>query len=387
MRFIKRGNIMKKITFLMLHLNYGGIEKQVTTLANELSKEYKIEIISLYNILSGKSFYELDERINVKYIFNSGPNRSEIKNALKKFKLINLVSELRKAFKMLYTKYFGLKKIINKLNTDILISSRIEFSKQIKRDDIITISQEHSFNDEKKYIKKVKRSFKHIKYLVVMTKGAKQRYDEWLKEEKVKPEVVVIPNMIKENKTGKTSTLTNNQIISVGRLEEVKDFYTLILVFSVIVKKYPNYVLKIIGEGSMREKLEEQIKNCNLKKKVILTGKLNENEINNEFLKSDIFVLTSKSESFSLVLCEAMNYGIPCVAFDVDVGPREIIQNGKNGFLIEDRNIDLMIKKIDELLSNDEIRKNFGANALESVKKFYGKKIISLWNNIMNGEK
>lgn len=374
---------MKKITFLMLHLNYGGIEKQVTTLANELSKEYKIEIISLYNILSGKSFYELDERINVKYIFNSGPNRSEIKNALKKFKLINLVSELRKAFKMLYTKYFGLKKIINKLNTDILISSRIEFSKQIKRDDIITISQEHSFIDEKKYIKKVKRSFKHIKYLVVMTKGAKQRYDEWLKEEKIKPEVVVIPNMIKENKTEKNSTLDNNQIISVGRLEEVKDFYTLILVFSVIVKKYPNYVLKIIGEGSMREKLEEQIKNCNLEKKVILTGKLNENEINNEFLKSDIFVLTSKSESFSLVLCEAMNYGIPCVAFDVDVGPREIIQNGKNGFLIEDRNIDLMIKKIDGLLSNNDIRKKMGIDAKKKASQYYPDKILDKWVYIL----
>ena len=383
MRFIKRGNIMKKITFLMLHLNYGGIEKQVTTLANELSKEYKIEIISLYNILSGKSFYELDERINVKYIFNSGPNRSEIKNALKKFKLINLVSELRKAFKMLYTKYFGLKKIINKLNTDILISSRIEFSKQIKRDDIITISQEHSFIDEKKYIKKVKRSFKHIKYLVVMTKGAKQRYDEWLKKEKIKPEVVVIPNMIKENKTEKNSTLDNNQIISVGRLEEVKDFYTLILVFSVIVKKYPNYVLKIIGEGSMREKLEEQIKNCNLGKKVILTGKLNENEINNEFLKSDIFVLTSKSESFSLVLCEAMNYGVPCVAFDVDVGPREIIQNGKNGFLIEDRNIDLMIKKIDGLLSNNDIRKKMGIDAKKKASQYYPDKILDKWVDIL----
>ena len=374
---------MKKITFLMLHLNYGGIEKQVTTLANELSKEYKIEIISLYNILSGKSFYELDERINVKYIFNSGPNRSEIKNALKKFKLINLVSELRKAFKMLYTKYFGLKKIINKLNTDILISSRIEFSKQIKRDDIITISQEHSFIDEKKYIKKVKRSFKHIKYLVVMTKGAKQRYDEWLKKEKIKPEVVVIPNMIKENKTEKNSTLDNNQIISVGRLEEVKDFYTLILVFSVIVKKYPNYVLKIIGEGSMREKLEEQIKNCNLEKKIILTGKLNENEINNEFLKSDILVLASKSESFSLVLCEAMNYGVPCVAFDVDVGPREIIQNGKNGFLIEDRNIDLMIKKIDGLLSNNDIRKKMGIDAKKKASQYYPDKILDKWVDIL----
>lgn len=374
---------MKKITFLMLHLNYGGIEKQVTTLANELSKEYKIEIISLYNILSGKSFYELDERINVKYIFNSGPNRSEIKNALKKFKLINLVSELRKAFKMLYTKYFGLKKITNKLNTDILISSRIEFSKQIKRDDIITISQEHSFIDEKKYIKKVKRSFKHIKYLVVMTKGAKQRYDEWLKKEKIKPEVVVIPNMIKENKTGKTSTLTNNQIISVGRLEEVKDFYTLILIFSVIVKKYPNYVLKIIGEGSMREKLEKQIKNCNLEKKIILTGKLNENEINNEFLKSDVFVLTSKSESFSLVLCEAMNYGVPCVAFDVDVGPREIIKNSVNGLLIEDRNIDLMIKKIDGLLSNNDIRKKMGIDAKKKASQYYPDKILDKWVDIL----
>ena len=216
-----------------------------------------------------------------------------------------------------------------------------------------------------------------------MTKGAKQKYDEWLKEEKVKPEVVVIPNMIKENKTGKTSTLTNNQIISVGRLEEVKDFYTLILIFSVIVKKYPNYVLKIIGEGSMREKLEEQIKNCNLEKKIILTGKLNENEINNEFLKSDVFVLTSKSESFSLVLCEAMNYGVPCVAFDVDVGPREIIKNSVNGLLIEDRNIDLMIKKIDGLLSNNDIRKKMGIDAKKKASQYYPDKILDKWVDIL----
>ena len=349
---------MKKITFLMLHLNYGGIEKQVTTLANELSKEYEVEIISLYDILSGESFYQLDDKVKVKYIFNFGPNKDKIKAALKKFKLITLMKQLCKALKILYTKYFGLGKIIKNLNTDILISSRIEFSKQIKRNDIITISQEHSFIDNEKYIKKVRKSFKHIKYLIVMTKGAKEKYDEWLKNEKIKPEVIVIPNIIKENKSGKISNLNNRQIISVGRLEDVKDFYTLILVFSVIVKKYPNYILKIIGEGSMREKLEEQIKECNLQKNVILTGRRTENEINNELIKSDVFVLTSKSESFSLVLCEAMNFGVPCIAFDVDVGPREIIQDGKNGFLIENRNVDLMIKKLDEILENIDKRKN-----------------------------
>lgn len=377
---------MKKITFLMLHLNYGGIEKQVTTLANELLKEYEVEIISLYDILSGESFYQLDDKVKVKYIFNFGPNKDKIKDALKKFKLITLIKQLCKAVKILYTKYFGLGKIIKNLNTDILISSRIEFSKQIKRNDIITISQEHSFIDNEKYIKKVRKSFKHIKYLIVMTKGAKEKYDEWLKNEKIKPEVIVIPNIIKENKSGKISNLNNRQIISVGRLEDVKDFYTLILVFSVIVKKYPNYILKIIGEGSMREKLEEQIKKCNLQKNVILTGRRTENEINNELIKSDVFVLTSKSESFSLVLCEAMNFGVPCIAFDVDVGPREIIQDGKNGFLIENRNVDLMIERLDELLYNISLRRFFGSNSYNVAKNYYSENIINKWKNIFGGD-
>ena len=373
---------MKKITFLMLHLNYGGIEKQVTTLANKLSKEYEVEIISLYDILSGESFYQLDDKVKIKYIFNFGPNKDKIKDALKKFKLITLIKQLCRALKILYTKYFGLGKIIKNLNTDILISSRIEFSKQIKRNDIITISQEHSFIDNEKYIKKVRKSFKHIKYLIVMTKGAKEKYDEWLKNEKIKPEVIVIPNIIKENESGKISNLNNRQIISVGRLEDVKDFYTLILVFSVIVKKYSNYILKIIGEGSMREKLEEQIKKCNLQKNVILTGRRTENEINNELIKSDVFVLTSKSESFSLVLCEAMNFGVPCIAFDVDVGPREIIQDGKNGFLIENRNVNLMIKKLDEILENIDKRKNMQVYARETSEKFYAKNVIEKWYNL-----
>lgn len=373
---------MKKITFLMLHLNYGGIEKQVTTLANALSDKYDVEIISLYDILSGKSFYRLNSSIKVNYIFNFGPNKKAIIFALKKIKIITLFKEINRAIKMLYTKYFGLKRIINNLDTDILISSRIEFSKQIKRNDIITIAQEHSYIDDKKYIKKVKKSFCGIKYLVVMTNKAKGNYETWLKNCTIKPQIVVIPNMISENKTGKISNLNNNQIISIGRLEEVKDFYTLILVFSILVKKYPNLILKIIGEGSQRKILEDLIKKCNLEHNVILTGKLTEEDINNELLKSDIFVLTSKSESFSLVLCEAMNYGIPCVAFDVDVGPREIIEDNVTGYLISNRNIELMINKIGTLLKDESLRIKIGKKSYENVKKFYSKSIVGKWEDI-----
>ena len=275
-----------------------------------------------------------------------------------------------------------MKKIINKIDTDILISSRIEFSKQIHRSDVITIAQEHSYIDTDKYIKKVKKSFKGIKYLVVMTNKAKEKYDLWLKKCKRKPKVVVIPNMIKENTSGSISALNNNQIISIGRLEPVKDFYTLILVFSLLIKNYPKLILKIIGEGSQRAQLENLVKECNLQNSVVFTGKLNETEINEELLKSDVFVLTSKSESFSLVLCEAMSYGVPCVAFDVDVGPREIIANGVDGFLIENRNLNLMVEKIQCILNDNFLRKKMGSNAYINVEKFYPKCNADRWKEI-----
>ena len=378
---------MKKITFLMLHLNYGGIEKQVTTLANELCKNYNVEIISLYDLLNGKSFYNLDDRINVKYVFNFGPNKSEIIQSLKKFKIITLVKELVKSIKILHTKYYGMKKIVNNINSDIVISSRIEFSKQIHRKDIITIAQEHSYIDNDKYIKKVKNSFSDIDYLVVMTNGAKEKYDLWLSNVKRKPEVVVIPNMIKENENRQFSSLNNNQIISIGRLEPVKDIYTLILVFSVLSKKYPNLKLKIIGDGSEKNKLIDLVENNSLQDKITFTGRLNEEEIKEELLNSDIFALTSKSESFSLVLCEAMNYGVPCVAFDVDVGPREIIEDGITGFLIENRNIDLMIRKISLLLNDINLRKNMSINQMKSVQKYYSNNIINKWKYLFRNDK
>lgn len=373
---------MKKITFLMLHMNYGGIERQVTNLANELCKNYNIEIISLYDLLNGKSFYNLDDRINVKYIFNYGPNKREIIQALKKFKIITLVKELVKSIKILYTKFYGIKKIVNNIDSDIVISSRIEFSKQICRKDIITIAQEHSYIDTDKYIKRVKKSFSGIDYLVVMTNRAKEKYDLWLSDVKRKPKIVVIPNVIKENKDGQVSSLNNNQIISIGRLEPVKDFYTLIIVFSILSKKYPSLKLKIVGDGSERSSLFKLVANNSLQDKVFFTGKLSEDEIKDELLKSDVFVLTSKSESFSLVICEAMNYGVPCVAFDVDVGPREILEDGLTGFLIEDRNIDMMIKKISLLLDNFNLRKEMSNNEMISIKKYHLNNIISKWNSL-----
>lgn len=72
---------------------------------------------------------------------------------------------------------------------------------------------------------------------------------------------------------------------------------------------------------------------------LFLLGNWIDEGLKKSFLNSSIYVLTSKSESFSLSLCEAMSYGIPSISFDVDVGPREIIKDMEDGFLVENKNI------------------------------------------------
>ena len=374
---------MEKVTFLVLHLNYGGIERQVTTLANSLVDEYEVEIISIYDIL-GKSFYPLDSRVKVKYILPYGPNQKELLQALKKVQIGKFSKELKKSIKLLYTRYFHIGKIVEEIDTNYLVSSRIEFSKQIKRDDIVIISQEHSYINTPSYKRKVTKSFSHVDYLIVMTKKAKEQYDLWLKECKKRPRVMYIPNMIEDPKEEVNIDLNSKQIISIGRLEEVKDFPALIEVFHLVQKEHPDWTLKIVGEGSQRKKLEKMIKELGLNDKVILTGRLSGEKIEEELNHSAIFALTSVTESFSLGLVEAMAHYLPCVSYEIEVGPKEIISDQEDGFLIKDRSKVEMAKKINELIEDRVQRVEIGNLARKKAEQFFASHIKTLWKGLFH---
>ena len=377
---------MKKITFLLLHLNYGGLEKQTVTLINELAKDsrYKIQIISVYDMLNGKSFYSLDKNVDVKFLSNFGPNHKAFYYALKHFRLIKLLKESFVMIKCGVYKSFILKKYIKKLDTDIIISSRIEFSKLIKRIDTLNISQEHSYINSKKYINKVKKYFKNIDKIVVMTKKAKEDYEKWLKYSNSKAKVYDIPNMLEESKVDNFAKFNNKTLISVGRLEKEKDFLTLLDVFKIINEKYNDVKLKIVGEGLQRREIEEKIEKLNLNNKVILTGRISSQEVQEQMSASSVFVLTSLCESFSLVLCEAMEIGLPCVSFNIDVGPKEIIQNGINGYLIDNRDVNDMASCIENLLIDENKWNNISNNSIESVKKYYSESVVNEWQKLFH---
>ena len=97
--------------------------------------------------------------------------------------------------------------------------------------------------------------------------------------------------------------------------------------------------------------------------------------------------MTSRTESFGLVLIEAMSYGIPCVSYTSAQGANEIIDDGKNGYIIKDRNEDEMISKIDLLINDEKLRKKLGKEARVKSKLYSKENVLKSWNKLINKRK
>lgn len=373
---------MKKITILLLHLQHGGIEKQSITFANELIKKYDVEIISVYS-MNKEPAYFVKPKVKIKYLINDKPNRNEFKNAIKSKNPIKIIKEALKSIKILYLKKHLMIKQIKKLNTDFVLSTRIDFANMLSKyapKSVVTMTQEHLHNDSEKYIKKVKKSFKNLDYLVVLGPGSKENYTKWLKENQ-KIKIVEIPNIL-ENIPEKSSLLNSNNIISIGRLHPEKDFETLINVFDNVLKQIPTSTLTIVGGGEELGKLQQLIKKLNIQDKVTITGMVSKEEVEKYLINSDIYVMTSIAECFPMVLLEASSCGLPLISFDVPVGPKAIIENGKNGFLIDKRNQEEMTKTIVNLLKNREQLLKLGKTSKEMSYKYLPSEIMKKWEDI-----
>ena len=378
---------MKKLSILSLHLGYGGIERCIASLANMLADTYEVEITCSYKLYE-KPAFPIDSNVKIIYLMDEVPNRREIKEALTKKNLIKIFKEGIKSTKILRKRKNTMIDYIKNTDSDIIISTRDIFNTllgEYGKNNVKKIGWEHNHHHNNlKYVEKITKSVSKLDYLVLVSQSLKDYYQEELKYHTCK--CIYIPNVIEEIPK-KSAKLTNKRIVSVGRLSKEKGFLDLLKVFEKVIEKDPEMKLDIIGDGPCKQELEEYMnQNEVLKKNVILHGFQNKEYISSILLDSSIYVMTSYTESFGIVLIEAMSHGVPCIAFDSAEGAKELITNEENGYLISNRNIEEMANKILELMNNKKLRKELGKNGKEYSKKFTSQNVSKEWENLLEKE-
>jgi len=375
---------MKQITFLLLHLGYGGIETATINTANALCKKYKIRLVSFYNLKENQTNL-LDKRVEIKYLYDGEPNRELLYDSIKQFKIFSFIKEFFKSIKILINKKRLIIKEIKNDNSYALISTCVKFSillNKYGKKDCLKIAQEHHHhNNNKKYINRLK-SYNNINYLFALTTTLKKDYEKFLCGNK-NIKIELMPNMI-ESSYDVISYLKSKNIISVGRLHEGKRIDELVRIFAKLKNKKTK--LFIVGEGEEKQKIKKLIKELNLNNRVVMTGYLNKEKLKKQFLSSCVFAMTSVTEGLPMVLLEAMQYGVPCIAYETESGIKDIIDDSKNGYIIKDRNEVEFVNKLNSLLENDKELIEFQKKALSKSKRFTSKTLVRKWIDILENK-
>lgn len=191
--------------------------------------------------------------------------------------------------------------------------------------------------------------------------------------------LVVIPNFISHYPL-KCASLKSHTVIAVGRLSYQKGYERLVDAWKIVVKYHPLWILKIFGSGEKRDYVNNCIIESNLEKVIEIHEPTS--DIQREYLNSSIFVLSSRYEGLPMVLLEAMSCGLPVVSYDCKCGPKDIIKDGVDGFLVREGDIDDLARKIMLLIESEDLRKQMGTKAYQKSKLYSQETIMTKWEEV-----
>lgn len=339
------------IAFVCNSLNGGGAERFTANISNCFSKDYSNNVY----VITGKE-------------------------TIKDYKLESKVKRIDLLSKNLLKDLVLLLKVIKDNSIDVIVGIDIYPNFCVCLCSLFTkarciISERNA--PKQVNISKKSRILRWLLYrlangYVFQTNGAKEFYSK-----KIQNKSVVIHNPIRENLPLKTKE-NKKEIVAVGRLGIQKNYPMLIKAFEIVHKKYPDYSLRIFGEGEEREQLENLVNELKLTGFVIFEGfTLNVHEAIKD---SAIFVMTSDFEGMPNALMEAMAMGFPVVSTDCPSGgPRELIIDGENGFLCKVGDYAECAEKILLIIEDKKIKQSLQVKALTITASHNIDIIINQW--------
>lgn len=348
----------------------GGTERVVSLKANYFADVlgYDVTII----VTEGKnsnSFFHLSDKVEV---INLGLNFEEIWNVSFIEKVFLYLKKQRKYKKLL-------KRELMRIRPDITITTlrrEINFINEIN-DGSRKIGEQHLSRSnyrrtdprftnicEKFFYRwwknRIVYSLTKLDKLVVLTPDAASEWTE------VK-NIIMIPDPL-PIKVESCSTRSSKRVITIGRYSYEKGYDLLLKVWSIVEKKLSDWQLDIFAMGDptpyvkMMDDLSIDKKRCHLNSSVV--------DVEDEYMKSSILVQPSRTEGFGLVIVEAMSCGLPVVSFDCENGPRSVITNGEDGFLIPPFDVEMFANSLMRLMSDDDLRKSMGEKGKQNSRRY-----------------
>ena len=193
------------------------------------------------------------------------------------------------------------------------------------------------------------------------------------------------PHQTEHEPLQKKGDSARSLILSVGRLDPQKDQACLIRAFAGLAPDYPNWDVKIIGEGALRGDLEALIKEKGLERRITLPGLTQ--DIHAEYAAADLFVLPSRYESFGLATAEALAHGVPAIGFADCPGTNEIIQDGTTGRLVpggsDEERARSLAAGMKELMDHPDQRTAYGMAGRESVAAYSLEHVSERWESLL----
>lgn len=357
---------MKLLFFTRDISDCGGIQQTTCNLVSNLlmrDPSLEISIISLYhkNILP---FFSIPNKVERIALFEKKIN---LHGASKKIK--NRIN-----------------KILRSLEFDVLIVQGCEYSNYIPTSiwgkKVIVCEHEyfgfgHTFGI---HWRGVKKSISKASAIVTLTE---LDANDFRKKNKRQIPIIHIYNALVEiDKKLKQNVNDSKCIVSCGSLVQLKGFDRAIEVARKLFVKYPDWTWFIYGEGEYRSQLEKLITNYHLENKVFLKGY--ENDKAKIYADKAMLVVTSDFEGFGMVMIEAMQFGLPIVSFDIKYGPKEIVEDKKNGELIPIYDCTKLADRLGYLIENPELRNQYSEYTSKSIERFSPQKIVSEWYKLIN---
>lgn len=188
--------------------------------------------------------------------------------------------------------------------------------------------------------------------------------------------IEVIPNA-NSFVLSKQADLESKRVIAVGRYDNQKGFDDLINVWKGVYAKHPDWSLDIFGQGPLKDELQSLIDRLGLTKTINLCAPVK--NIEQEYLNSSILAMTSRYEGLPMTLLEAQVCGLPLVSYACKCGPRDIIKDGINGYLIEENDQKEMIQKLIHLMNDEKFRKQMGDASYRFSDNYSEDRIMQQW--------